>query len=171
MARLLRFIVVSALLLCWAGPTFGQTKDKDYETRLKAGKEIAYQKFLLQPNPATPAAPLPLATRASAGSPTVRTDMIPPHTFYASREAKVRSSRTAAAQPSLFQPMYDSRYHREWPRPVTRRVYTPAHYEHDGSRYRYVPSSVRYETFWAILSRDRYHFEGSHYRIESRFDW
>ncbi len=163
MVFLLRFIVVSAALLCSAAPTFAQPGDKDFQARLKAGQEAAYQKYLLRPTE-----PAVFADQPDAR---LRTDMIPPHTFYARREATVRSQPSTSPQPSIFQPLYDSRYHREWPRPFTRRVYTPAHYTHDGTRYRYVPSSVRYETIWGVYSRDRYHYEGSHYRIVSQFDW
>lgn len=162
MATLFRIIVVSTALLFSSALTFGQTADKDYEARLRAGKEAAYQKYLLQPAPSPTAAPTPRFKPA---------EMIPPHTYYARREAAVRSSRAVVFEPSIFQPLYDSRYRREWPRPFTRRVYTPAHYAHDGQRYRYVPSSVHYETIWGVYSRDRYHFEGSHYRIVSQFDW
>ena len=162
MAKLFRIIVFSTALLCSTTASFSQTGDKDYEARLRAGKEAAYQKHLLRPAPS----PAPVAATVAA-----RGEMIPPHTYYARREAAVRSYRVTAFEPSIFQPLYDSRYHREWPRPFTRRVYTPAHYEHDGQRYRYVPSSVRYVTIWAVFSRDRYHFEGSHYRIVSQFDW
>lgn len=67
--------------------------------------------------------------------------------------------------PYVFQPLWDSRYRRSWPRPVVVREYVKSHWLFDGQRYTYVPGHAEYETRWITQGQPRYHWNGSHYSV------
>ncbi len=71
--------------------------------------------------------------------------------------------------PYVFQPLWDSRYRRSWPRPMVVRDYVRSHWLWDGQRYTFVPGHARYETRWITQGRPRYHWNGSHYSVSVSF--
>jgi hypothetical protein len=72
--------------------------------------------------------------------------------------------------PYTYQPQWDWRYRRSWPRPVTVRKYVKSHWAHDGQRYTYVPGHVEYRTEWVVIGWPRYHWRGSHYSVSLSFN-
>lgn len=71
--------------------------------------------------------------------------------------------------PYVFQPLWDSRYRRSWPRPVVVRDYVRSYWIWDGQRYTFVPGHARYETRWITQGWPRYHWNGSHYSVTVSF--
>ena len=179
--------VISLLL---TGALMAQQDRADYEARLKAGREAAYKKFLLiaPVAPVTAAPPPSGASQATAAASTPRTyvhrhQTLPygihggshgrlhgfgdlRDTFYNNLNIR-RGGRYAdyPIGPYVFQPVWDSRYRRSWPRPMVVRDYVRSHWLWNGQRYTFVPGHVRYETRWITQGWPRYHWNGSHYSV------
>jgi len=147
-----------------------QQEDADYQAKLKAGREAAYKKFLL----VAPVAPVaPVAVKAAPPSPYIyrhQTSAVYSgdlrDLFYNDLNVR-RGGRYAdyPIGPYVFQPIWDSRYRRSWPRPVVVREYVKSHWLFDGQRYTYVPGHAEYETRWITQGQPRYHWNGSHYSV------
>ena len=195
-----RMMTAIGVMLCAiTGAASAQEGDRAaYEARLKAGRETAYKKFLPQP-PAREqpgakagerAAPPVSVYRALAPAP--RRVVIHAHpsaayifagrqtpyafgdlryNFYDNLNLYRRQRYTDfPLAPYIYQPVWDWRYRRSWPRPVTVRRYIASHWLFDGVRYTYVPGHAEYETRWVTQGWPRYRWRGAHYSVSVSFN-
>ncbi len=178
----------------------------DYQVKLKAGREAAYKKYLLEPT-ITPADRL-LATAKPTGAATA---VLPVQVVRGeAARSEDLSSRVLMPAPSrplfggyetpyawgdlrysfydnlnltrqqrwpdhagatfLYQPTWDWRYRRSWPRPVVTREFVSSHWLLDGQRYTYVPGHTEYRTDWVVQGWPRYRWNGSHYSVSVSFN-
>lgn len=169
-----------------------------YEAKLQAGREAAYQKFLMRP--AVPAvtrsaptgaslavlksqvapaaqgsAPVHVASPATAA---IFHSNVTPYAFGDQRYNFYDNLNLLRRQrvtdyplfPYIYQPTWDWRYRRSWPRPVVVREYVKSHWLWNGARYTFVPGHAQYETQWVVQGWPRYHWNGSHYSVSVSFN-
>lgn len=191
-----RMSVMGFVLTLWVAVAAQAEDDRAaYDAKLKAGREAAYKKFLLAApvQQVVPAAPTGASIAAHANRvarPTSSVIQAAPAPAYLHRSHAVLDGfgdlrRHFYDYPNLlrqqrwgdydvgryiFQPTWDSRYRRSWPRPVVVREYVKSHWLWNGSRYTYVPGHAQYETRWVVQGWPRYHWNGSHYSVSVSFN-
>jgi len=163
-----------------------------FEARLKAGREAAYKKYLPRPGAGQGAAgakpriavgpqtakPHAAGVRVLPGARHIFAGHATPYAFGDLRYNFYDNLNLYRQQrytdyplaPYIYQPVWDWRYRRSWPRPVRVREYVRSHWLWDGARYTYVPGHAEYRTEWITQGWPRYHWRGSHYSVSVSFN-
>ncbi len=186
-------VMLVACLLYAPAMAQDDAADSDFQKRLAAGREAAYKQFMLRPQVApvtsrpppsgasvanrpqaiaAPATRQPILARSPATAYIFRGHSTPVafgdlrYNFYDNLNNR-RSGRWTDYPlfPYIYQPVWDWRYRRSWPRPVVTSQYVASHWLWDGQRYTHVPGHRKYETQWVVQGWPRYRWNGSHYSV------